>query len=45
VLSLAVSFLTAFLGLAVLMPVIGYAAWHGYRDTVLANDWPSNQPE
>ena len=45
VLSLAVSFLTAFLGLAVLMPVIGYAAWHAYRDTVLANDWPSNQPE
>jgi uncharacterized membrane protein len=45
VLSLLVSFLTAFLGLAVLMPLIGYASWHGYRDTICAEDWPNNQPE
>ena len=38
VLSLLVSFLTAFLGLAVLMPVIGYASWHGYRDTIVADE-------
>jgi uncharacterized membrane protein len=44
VLSLLISFLTAFLGLAVLMPIIGYASWHGYRDTILSDDWPSNQP-
>ena len=45
VLSLLLSFLTAFLGLAVLMPVIGYASWHAYRDTICADDWPNNQPE
>lgn len=40
--SVAIGFVTAFLGLAILMPVIGYATWHGYRDTVLASDWPEN---
>jgi uncharacterized membrane protein len=40
--ALAISFLTAFLGLAVLMPVIGYATWHGYRDTILVEGWPEN---
>jgi uncharacterized membrane protein len=40
--SLAISFATAFLGLAVLMPVIGYATWHGYRDTIQADAWPEN---
>jgi uncharacterized membrane protein len=43
--ALAFSFATAFLGLAVLMPVIGYATWHAYQDTILASDWPSNRPE
>lgn len=42
--ALALSFATAFLGLAVLMPVLGYATWHGYQDTILATDWPTNQP-
>ena len=40
--SLAISFLTAFLGLAVLMPVIAYATWHGYRDTIQVEGWPEN---
>jgi uncharacterized membrane protein len=40
--SLAISFATALLGLAVLMPVIGYATWHGYRDTIRAEEWPEN---
>jgi uncharacterized membrane protein len=40
--SLAISFATAFLGLAILMPVIGYATWHGYRDTIQADAWPEN---
>lgn len=43
--AMAFGFATAFLGLAVLMPVIGYATWHAYQDTILAADWPSNQPE
>jgi len=40
--SVAISFATALLGLAVLMPVIGYATWHGYRDTIQAEAWPEN---
>ena len=40
--SVAISFATAFLGLAVLMPVIGYATWHGYRDTIEAEAWPEH---
>lgn len=44
VLALLISFLTAFLGLAVLMPVIGYATWHAYQDTILADDWPQHEP-
>lgn len=45
VMALAAGFATAFLGLAVLMPVIGYATWHGYQDTIRAEDWPTNQPK
>lgn len=41
-LALLIGFMTAFLGLAVLMPVIGYASWHGYRATVRADDWPQH---
>ena len=33
--SILASFATAYLGLAVLMPVLGFATWHGYRDTIL----------
>lgn len=33
---------TAFLGFAVLMPVIGYATWHGYRQTIIADEWREN---
>ena len=40
--SVAIGFATAFLGLAVLMPVIGYATWHGYRDAIQAEAWPEN---
>lgn len=30
----AVGFATFFLGLIVLMPIIGHATWHAYRDLV-----------
>ena len=36
----AVGFLTAFVGLAVLMPWLAYAAWHAYRETLDASAWP-----
>lgn len=33
-------FLTAFLGLAVLVPLLGHATYHGYRETIDASAWP-----
>lgn len=37
----AVGFATAFLGLAIVMPWLAYAAWHGYRETLDASAWPA----
>ena len=36
----AAGFATAFIGLAVVIPVLGYATWHGYRETIDAGAWP-----
>ena len=41
VLLTVVGFATAFLGLAVVMPWLAYATWHGYRETLDADAWPS----
>jgi uncharacterized membrane protein len=38
----ALGFLTFFLGFIVLLPLIGHATWHAYRDTIDASDWPEN---
>jgi uncharacterized membrane protein len=38
----ALGFLTAGLGLAVSIPVLGYATWHGYLATIDASVWPEN---
>jgi len=38
----AVGFATALLGLAVTIPLLGYATWHGYRETIDASAWPRN---
>ena len=38
----AVGFLTFFIGFIVLLPLIGHATWHAYRDTIDASDWPEN---
>jgi uncharacterized membrane protein len=32
-------FLTAFIGLVVLLPLIGHATWHGYQETIDASQW------
>ena len=37
---LVVGLLTAFIGLIVILPVIGFAAWHGYLETIDASDFP-----
>jgi uncharacterized membrane protein len=43
VLSLLVGVATAFIGLVVIIPVIGYAAWHGYLETIDADAFPRHQ--
>ena len=35
-----IAFATAFLGLIIVMPVLAYASWHGYRETLDASVWP-----
>lgn len=39
-----IGFATAFVGLVILMPLIGHATWHGYREAVDASAWPANVP-
>ena len=41
VLLTAAGFMTAFLGLAVIMPWLAYATWHAYRETLDSSDWPA----
>ncbi len=38
--SLLLGLITAFVGLVVIVPVIGYAAWHGYLETIDADQFP-----
>ena len=40
----AIGFLTLFFGLIVLMPLIGHASWHAYRDLVRADAGESSSP-
>jgi uncharacterized membrane protein len=39
-----IGFATAFVGLIVMMPLIGHATWHAYREAVDASAWPENVP-
>lgn len=41
--AVAIGFATAMLGLAVTMPVIGHATWHGYRETIDASAYPPSE--
>ena len=43
VVSLLIGVATAFVGLIVIVPVIGYAAWHGYLETIDADDFPRHE--
>ena len=40
---LLLGLVTAFVGLVVIIPVIGYAAWHGYLETIVADDFPRHE--
>ena len=31
---------TGLLGVVVLIPLLGHATWHGYRETIDAGEWP-----
>lgn len=42
VLSLLIGFATMFIGLMFFLPIIGHATWHGYRETIIADDWPQD---
>lgn len=37
-------FVTAFVGLVVLFPLLGHATWHAYREVVDASAWPAHEP-
>jgi uncharacterized membrane protein len=38
--SVLVGFATMLLGFVVLLPLIGHATWHAYRETIDASAWP-----
>lgn len=40
----AIGTLTGYLGFALLLPWIGHATWHGYKQTIDASPWPSRRP-
>ncbi len=40
VLGLVLGVVTAFVGLIVIIPVVGYATWHGYEETIDASAFP-----
>ena len=41
VMGVLIGFATAMLGLAIIIPVIGHATWHGYRATIDASAYPA----
>ena len=40
VLGLLIGVITVFVGLVVIIPLIGFAAWHGYLETIDADEFP-----
>ncbi len=40
VVAVLIGFATAFLGFIVMIPLLGYATWHGYEETIDASAWP-----
>ncbi|MGK0272214.1 MAG: putative membrane protein [Cocleimonas sp.] len=40
---LAIGILTFFIGYIIIMPLLGYAAWHAYRETIDASSWPARE--
>jgi len=42
VVCVALGFATGLLGFIVLLPLIGHATWHAYREAIDAGEWPEN---
>ncbi len=42
-LGLVIGVATLFVGLIVIIPLIGYAAWHGYLETIDADEFPRHE--
>ena len=40
---IAIGILTFFIGFIVIMPLLGYGAWHAYRETVDASSWEARE--
>ena len=40
---LAIGILTFFIGYIVIMPLLGYGAWHAYRETIDASAWEARE--
>ncbi|KPK40094.1 MAG: hypothetical protein AMJ69_03720 [Gammaproteobacteria bacterium SG8_47] len=40
----ALCLVTGLLGVAVLLPLLGHATWHAYKDTIVAESWPTHEP-
>jgi uncharacterized membrane protein len=38
--AVVLGFVTLFLGFVVLLPLLGHATWHAYRNTIDATQWP-----
>jgi uncharacterized membrane protein len=45
VMAVLIGFATMFVGFIVLMPLIGHATWHAYRQTIDAAMWPSRDAD
>ena len=43
VLSVILGFATALLGFLILLPILGHATWHAYRETIDASAWPKSK--
>lgn len=38
-----IGFATAFLGFIIIMPLLGHATWHAYKETINAEQWPRHK--
>lgn len=43
VLAVLIGFATLFIGMVVLLPLIGHATWHAYKETIDASAWPKHE--